>query len=189
MEADKIALTYATSLVELAEEKGAFADVAADMEGIGSVISQDTSLIDVLESPSVKQDAKISMIDKIFKGQVHEITLNFLKVLVGNRRQGWLPAIVRVLGDAAIQKGGQSKVEVSYAKESPGEIKTSLVSSIEKKLGTKVLLQETHDPSLIGGMVIKFGDIQIDASIKRQLNQLKAEMSDLKLQPSDYISE
>jgi len=109
----------------------------------------------------------------IRKLNLSDMTASFLKLLVDKKRIGVLSDIVvcyRQLMDETLKK---VRVNVRTAFPLSDELKSTIISSLEKAMGKKVDMAIEEDASLIGGVVIGVGDTLYDCSIKNQLNNMR----------------
>ncbi len=84
---------------------------------------------------------------------------------------------------------GSAEIKITTARELSNDELNNIIADLSKKLGKQVFVQKSVDPSLIGGIVIQYGDNIIDGSVVRQLKQYKEMMSniDLKIGVTDPI--
>ncbi len=174
----RIATRYAKSLLDLAVERGEVEAVQADMQLLAQAV-QNRDLYLLLKSPIVSAQKKLSVLRAVFDGKVGTLTLNYLQLLVGKKREAFLPEIIR---EFIHQYNGLKGItEVQVVSAAPLSEETLLI--IRQKiaasgLATKDLDITTRvDPALIGGFIVTFDDKRYDASIASRLAELKADFS------------
>jgi len=181
MDYNKVAVRYAKSLYLLAEEKQITEAVKADVILIDSVIKQVPEFVNAIESPIVKASVKNNIIEKIFKSNVNEYTYKFLQLLVTNSREIFLPAIVRNFMDIYRKKQGITKSIVKSVYPLEESTKNKIIKFIESNFKTKVELEEQVDESLIGGVILRINDLQLDMSVAGKLERIEREFKNISI--------
>ena len=95
-----------------------------------------------------------------------------INLLVQNDRLSALPDIANQYSDLVAKAKATINAQVRSAMALTEEQKSSLSSALEARLGMKVELEETIDTSLVGGAIIKAGDLVIDGSAKGRIEKL-----------------
>ena len=172
----RAAIRYAKATLSLAVDKKIEADVNKDMELIQSLIKQSDELKAVLESPVVRSADKKAVLSKIMKGET-ELTSNLVNVLIENKRIALLGKVsefyihlYNVLKDKEIAK-------VTTAVPLTDELKQKVLAKVKELTSKDIELKNIVDPSILGGFILRVGDVQYNASIADQLSKLKKEFS------------
>ncbi|MDX5438202.1 MAG: ATP synthase F1 subunit delta [Pontibacter sp.] len=174
----RVASRYAKSLIELAEEKKVLEPVHADMQLFSQTVSQNRNLKLLLENPIIKSDKKLAVINGIFKGKVHELTLAFFNLIARKNREAVLEAVANSFQEQyRVMQGIQTAEVVSAVPLTPA-LRDELGQKLVAQTGKRIELVERVDPSLIGGFVLRVGDKQIDSSVKNSLRKLKNQFKD-----------
>lgn len=172
MKEPRVAQRYAKSLIDLSEEKGCLADSLADMESLIAIGKASKELRLLLASPVVKADKKISIFNSIFGGKLSDLSLKFITILTKKRRE----VLLMEIAHAFISQYRNIKNIVSAEIRSAVALDESVRKQIIEKLtgnASSVELAETVDPELIGGFVVRVGDLQVDASVANDIRDLK----------------
>ncbi len=174
----RLANRYAKSLIDLSVEKGNLDIVCADMKYLQSACKTSKELVVLLQSPVVTSDKKNKILEAITAGKVSDITSLFIKLLVKKGREFELPEIVSSFIDQYNTIKGIHKVKLTTAVELSEDLKKSIAEKAAKeaKLGI-VELESKVDASLIGGFVLEFNNNLVDASISRDLRDIKKQFS------------
>ncbi|NOY95207.1 MAG: ATP synthase F1 subunit delta [Chlorobi bacterium] len=173
MDESLITVRYAKAFFSLAKEKQLLEPLKSDIEAIASVCNKSVEFNLLLESPIVKASKKTNIISIIFKGHIHELTLRFLALVTENKRETHIPGICRNF--LALYRKGQgikSATVTTASKISSATLK-KIQAVMEKEFNTKIELTEKVNPSLIGGMILRVDDKQLDASVATQLKKIK----------------
>jgi F-type H+-transporting ATPase subunit delta len=134
----------------------------------------DTDLEDSLTNPLYPMDVR----EKVMEGVVASIGVdknmaNFLNLLVEKKRADVLPDIADEFKIMVDEEKNVSHGTVVSAVELSSELQAKVQATLEKITGKKVELTASVDPSIIGGIIAKVGDLELNGSIKTQLASLK----------------
>ncbi len=168
---------YAQALIESAmssEHPPSLVDsVASDLETINETIHSNPDLKHALDHPSYSGSKKKALLKEIFMGQVQELTLRLLDLLVDRLRLDLLPAIEI----AYIQLLNEKRNTVTAQLVSSEPLSDSNLADIKARLneylGKNLSLETIIDPSLIAGFILRIGDQVIDGSLKGRLNNIE----------------
>jgi len=179
MAESRVASRYVKSLLALAVEQGAVEVVHQDMQLFDKVCRTNRPFAMMLQSPIIKHDKKKDILEAIFKGKVHKLTLAILEMLTDKNREPLLPAIAHEFHNAYNEHKGIEKATVTTTIAVDAKLKGE-IEAIVKKLSSKkqVELIEKIDKDLIGGFILNVGDRQIDASVKNKLKSLRVKFSE-----------
>ncbi len=124
-------------------------------------------------SPRISEEEKDALIDRIFKGKVDKVLLNFMKVLARRRRLGSLRVIQAAVSEMRDEQLGRLRVKVSSAQPLTDAQKKDIVANLKSKFGKEVVLIEKVDAQLLGGIVLRIGDRVYDGSVQGKLQTLR----------------
>lgn len=174
----RLANRYAKSLLDLAVEKGQLEAVYADMKYLQAVCKASRDFVTLLRSPIISADQKNSIITAVTTGKVSDLTAAFNTLLVKKNRESDLPEIAGAFVDLYNEMKGIHKVKLTTAVPVSDEVKQSIEAKVKaaQHLGT-VELETVTDESLIGGFVLEFNNKLVDASIARDLRDVKKQFS------------
>ena len=175
----RVASRYVKSLLGLAVEQGAVDAVHADMQMISKAGQTNRDFLLMLKSPIVRHEKKKEVLNKLFTGRVHPLTMAIIEILTRKNREPLLPSIAAEFHNAFNDYKGIGKASIVSAFELDASLKSQLEAMV-KKLSNKsqVELDQKVDKDLIGGFILNVGDRQIDASIKSKLKSLKNKFSE-----------
>ncbi len=170
-----IARPYAKAAFAYAREGHA---LVAWSEGLGAaaVIMADPRVVNFTKSPGRAASAVTLMIE-VAGERLNAGMQNFLRVLAENRRLGLLPEIAAQF--AALRAGIENTVEVHVCSAVPlNAVQTDkLQQALAARLKRGVRMQTSVDSTLIGGAVIRAGDLVIDGSLKGRLERLATDLA------------
>lgn len=168
-----VARSYAEALFEAARGSGnerAFADA---FEAIEKLLRSDPRVVTFLATPKISAAAKKQVLRTTLRDVVPQRFLNFLMVVLDQRRQRILPEMgdaYRLLLDEHL---GQLHVRVTLAHEPNERTEEEIVSELSRILGRRVVPSIEVDPAILGGIVVRYGDRILDASLRRRLVNLR----------------
>jgi len=174
MQNPRLANRYAKSLVDLATEKNQLEVVYADMKYMQAVCAGNKDFVSLLKSPIIKADKKANIINAVTAGKVSEITQLFNQLLVTKGRESELPEIVEALIEQYNAIKGIHIVTLTTATEVSDAVKISIENKVKAAQGIGTIELHTKvNEDLIGGFVLEFNNNLVDASIARDLRDVK----------------
>jgi F-type H+-transporting ATPase subunit delta len=175
----RVASRYVKSLLDLAVEQGALEDVHRDMQLFAKVCESNRDFALMLKSPVIRHDKKKDILDRLFKGKVHKLTMAIFNIITSKNREPLLPAIAKEFHNAYNNYKNIGKASITSAVALDEKLRKEILQIVQKISERKeVELTEKVDPSLIGGFVLNVGDKQIDASIKNKIRSLKVKFAE-----------
>src|SRR5688500_1511349 len=99
-----VAGRYANSLMELAQDKNKMDAVRSDMQLISQVCAENREFILFINSPIIKTDKKIAVLEDIFKGKISDLTMSFLILMTKKQRESYLKDIASAFEESYKQK-------------------------------------------------------------------------------------
>ena len=173
MNQSKISVRYAKALFELAKEKQLTEAIKKDMVFIHLIAKSVDDFQFLIESPIIKSKKKQEIFKLMFGKTVQKITLDFLFLILKNRREAYIVDIARnVLDLARKDLGIKSANFVSAIEISPKAVE-EIKQITEEVFNTKIDLVLDVQPKLIGGFVLRVEDQYFDASISSKLKFVK----------------
>ena len=173
MKATRLSSRYAKSLLSLVVEQNKLEDTLSDMKHIENVCSENKDLSLLLKSPIVKTDKKISILSEIFSKSVSDVTMSFIHIITSKKREMYLEGIAESFISLYKVHNNIETVTLTTAVPIDENTKSEILSYIKKNGKTDVELTEIIDEDILGGMIVKMGDKQLDASVIRDIKELK----------------
>ena len=133
-------------------------------------------MIDFLVSPVVKGEIKFSSLNEIF-ASVQKETKGLFQLLLVNKRFELLNTIALQFTELYDELNGVEVAKVTTAFPITADLEAKVLAKIATFSDKKITLQNTVDPSIIGGFVLRMGDKQYNASVANRLQNLKREFS------------
>jgi len=170
-----LAKRYAKAIFSLGKEQGKVEAYADSLNAI-AVLYKNTELEveDALTNPLYPVEARQKVMAKIAESvDADTLSTSFLNLLIEKKRVDVLPEIATALQEMLVREENISHGSVISAIELDSKLLEEIQATLEKITGNKVILETQVDPSIIGGIVAKVGDLVLDGSIRTQLNGLK----------------
>ena len=177
MKAIKLSNRYAKSLADIALKNNAMDATLQDMKLVLEACKSISELRQLLRSPIIKTKKKIKIIQEIFSSRISITTLNFIEMITVKKREAFLQTIAESFIVIYKRINQIETVTVTSVNPLEQDYKERLIAEVKKTGCKKVELIEKTSSDLIGGVIIKYGDKQIDASIKNKINRLKKTLS------------
>ncbi|WP_111683160.1 ATP synthase F1 subunit delta [Winogradskyella tangerina] len=176
MAESRAAIRYAKAVLSLASDNKVAEVVNTDMKQIVSVIAENSDLGAMLQSPVIRSSDKKAVLTSVFSG-VNAATSSLIDTLIANKR-------IALLGDVAskyIQLYDQLRdtqvAKVTSAAPLTEALEKKILAKVKELTGKTTEIENTVDESILGGFILRVGDLQYDASIANKLNKLKREFT------------
>ena len=169
----KVSNRYARSLFLLSHERGIEEAVYNDMKLIDSVCLSNRDFILMLRSPIIKADKKQQILKAIFGDKINLLTAEFLFILARKRRENYIGAIAHSYIDLYLANKGIRRALLLTAYPIDEEMRKIAHELVFDNYGTRIELKEEVDPALIGGYIIRVGDMQADTSLSTKIRRLR----------------
>lgn len=175
----KVASRYAKSLIDFGKEQNALEVLIKDMTLIKVICNENPDFISLLKSPVIRGDKKRTIIKEVFYNSFNsEITKAFIEIIVRKKRESILYAIA-VSFISLYKKHHNIKIaKVTTAVALSAEQKQNIIAQINKTEKATIELEEIVNKDIIGGLILRIEDIQLDESIRRKLLNLEMEFDD-----------
>lgn len=169
----RLASRYAKSLVDLAVEKGQLEAIQADMQVLKQIMKGNPDVVNLLKSPIIKPDKKQKILTAILEGKVGEITAIFINLLVSKGRESNLPEITTEFGKQYNVIRNISRVKITTAVPLDDSTLQVIKQKVENGTDKQIVLETAVEEDLIGGFVLETEDKLYDASILRDLRDIR----------------
>ncbi|MGH2859452.1 MAG: ATP synthase F1 subunit delta [Solirubrobacteraceae bacterium] len=173
---EEIAQVYARALFEVASEKDALDEIHAQLCEFADAMHEHRQLAMFLFSPYFSAAEKKDGLDRAVT-DAHPAFHNFLEALVERHR---MPAIFRIRADFEALWDDARKllpVQITSAVKLDDETVAHLGERIGKQTDRQVQVSTEVDPDILGGVVLRVGNVILDASIKNRLEQLRKQVA------------
>jgi len=168
---------YASALFDLARDQRQIDSVGRSLDALQQALVDSKDFGELVTSPLVsREQAGEALAALAPQLSLDPITTNFVGVLARNGRKGQLPAVIRAFRRLAAEHRGETTAEIVTARPLNDDQVSQLKQQLRSRAGRDVTLDMSVDPAILGGIVVKLGSQQIDASIRTKLNRLASAM-------------
>lgn len=171
-EISKFARPYAKAAFEYANQHNQLALWSQMLGVLAAIVSQDI-MRKFLQNPAYSTDQHADICITLAGDQLDEQGQNFVKELAENRKLQALPTVLKLYQEFMQTKAQTIEAKVTSVIPLTEAFQQQLCKTLAQKLGRQVSLDCEIDPDLIGGMVVRAGDVVIDNSVARQLSRLQ----------------
>ena len=168
---------YASALFDLARDQRQIESVGKSLDARDQALLDSGDFGEVVTSPLVSREAAGKAFAAIAPQlKLDPLTTNFIGVLARNGRKNELRNVIRAFRRLAAEHRGETTAEVVTARPLNDDQLAQLRQQLRTRAGRDVAIDAAVDPSILGGIVVKLGSQQIDASIRTKLNRLAQAM-------------
>ena len=172
----RAAIRYAKAVLSLATDQKAKDSVNKDMKQIVKTIAESDDLREMLQNPLVRSSVKKSVLNQVFKN-TNAITGNLVNTLIANKRIALLEDVASKYNQLYDTLIGTEIAKVTTAVPLTDALKVKVLAKVKELTGKEVEVVNIIDESILGGFILRVGDIQYNASIANKLNKLKREFT------------
>ena len=170
-----VARPYAVAIWRHAEAEGK-TDLWSDMLNFMADIVSDKTMASIVADPRVGEIRLADLMLDICGGRLNDTAESFVRLLVQNGKLALMPEIATVYAELRSEAGGAIDARLISAYPVNAKFEQAIAAAMEKKLDREVNFITEEDKSLLGGVIIRAGDMVIDASIKGQIESLANEL-------------
>ncbi len=178
MAADKATISrpYAKAAFEDARANGRLEEWSRGL-GIAAHVVRDRRVARLLDNPRVTPEELAQLVSSIAGPQLGDVGRNFVLMLAQNHRLAYLPEISAMFNELKDQVEGVADVTVTSAAPLDESQRHRLREALARRLKRQVRLHCHTDPGLIGGAVLRAGDLVIDGSLRARLERMAYELT------------
>jgi F-type H+-transporting ATPase subunit delta len=177
----QVARVYATALFQAATDAGTLDETRGDLHAFAGALADTASLADAIFNPQIEQAAKRRVLNELTRGG-DKLATNTLAILLDKGRISTLPAVIDEVDRMSAEASSLVDLELTTAVPVDPDMEQRIVARVETATKRSVRLHKTVDPDVIGGLVLRIGDVIIDGSVRSRIRQLhkKLELADVR---------
>jgi len=176
MSGSRAAIRYAKAVLSLATDQKSAEVVNSDMKSITNAIAESEDLNQMLQSPVVRSSDKKAVLLAVFK-DANVATTNLFDTLITNKRLALLNEVASSYVHLYDELRGSQVATVTTAIPLTEDLKTKVLAKVKELTGKDAEVENIIDESILGGFILRVGDIQYNASISNKLDKLKREFT------------
>ncbi len=169
----RLATRYAKSLLDLSIEQDQLEAVYADMKLLKGINKSNPDFVALLRSPIITADKKDKILDAVIGKNISQISMLFIRLLTTKKRESNLPEIVTAFLEQYNKLKNIQTVKLTTATPISDELKNSIIARVKSADSSAIEIETAVKEELIGGFKLEIGGTLIDASILRDLNDIK----------------
>lgn len=170
------AASFGKALFQLAAENGNDTQVFSELKLVCEVFAKNRSYITLLDTPAVPTAEKLTLLREAF-GSCDPMLINFLCILCEKRAAYCLPACAAAYGKCYDEAHGIVRATAITAVPLQERQRTALREKLETLTGKTIVLTNRTDRSLLGGITLRYGGVQLDDSIRSRLEHFRRSLS------------
>jgi F-type H+-transporting ATPase subunit delta len=163
---------YAHALLAAAQKTGATDQIFLDAEAVRR-LGRNTRAGQLIENPRIPKEEKHRFIDRVFRGRIELLLLNFIHVMLENNRIENLSETLRLALTLVEEGRGIIPATVTTATALTNEQRAQMQTALEQQLGLRFDIRFRVDPNVLGGVMFKYRDRLLDGSIRFDLQKLR----------------
>ncbi|MDQ2826398.1 MAG: ATP synthase F1 subunit delta [Actinomycetota bacterium] len=165
--------SYATALFEVARAEGVLPKVEEELFNLSHVLAGNDELRSTLTDGTIPAERRVAIVEDLLGGRATPVTTGLVSFVVGAGRARDLPAIISSLVERAAADRQHAVAEVRSAVPLDQDQQRRLAKALSTNLGKEVEVKVFVDPSVLGGISARVGDVVIDGTVRHRLDQLK----------------
>lgn len=172
-----IAGRYAEALFQVGEETNSTTNLYEELNAVVEILKSNKDFYSILKSPLVVKGEKKKLLENVFVGQISSTLYNFLKIMIDKDRVSAIEAIQKSFKELLNEKNNIIEgIAITAISMSQEEIK-QLEAKLSSKYNKNVTLQNKVDESVLGGVLVRLGNEEIDGTVKARLANMKNQLS------------
>ena len=171
-----IARNYAEALLALARRAGDLPGWGAMISDVSDALQRDETLRLFLESPRITAEQKNEVLARAFQDRMPTLFVRFLQAVVSHNRQRLIPEIAIQYHDIVDEIENRVHAHVTVAREPDPATQSTIAAGISRAFGKTVVPHFLVRPDILGGVVVRVGDVVMDGSVRNRLRTLRQRM-------------
>ena len=163
---------YAKAIFSLSLDLSSERKVYSDILTCREAISENPDYVRIIDSPALSTAEKLGLIDRAF-GSVCECVLNLLKILAQKRRFHLFKDIATEHEALYLEHAGIVRATAVTAFALSGAQKDKIKARLEAITGKQIILENTIDKEVIGGIMLRYAGVQLDSSLRSRLTEIE----------------
>ena len=186
MRDETVARNYAETLFELASRNEGIQEYGEALGMVAGLLEDDSRFRTFVETPRIDDEAKKDVIRKVFRDKAPKQVINFVLITIDKRRQTLLREISEEYSLLLDDHLGREHVEVTVARPLDDTTANVVSEQLSKMLGRQAIPHIRVKPEILGGLVVRTGDMIYDGSVRRRLEGLRRRLLTVRI-PSEQV--
>jgi F-type H+-transporting ATPase subunit delta len=168
-----VARVYAETLLRTAEREQAVDEVSEGLGRVARAVEESDPFRRFLAGPQIGGEDKRAVVRSAFEDRVHPMVMRFVELLIERRRESLVGEVHQAWRALLDTRANRRSATVTTAIPADPGILDAIRRALEGATGHEIALEERVDPSLLGGLVVRTGDLVMDASLRSRLDGLR----------------
>jgi len=168
---------YAAGFLEVAAAEGALDRVGDELFRIARAIESAPELREAISDPRLPIERKLGIVQDLLGDRVSRLSLGLVSFVLGVGRGGDLTAIADSLAAQTAEQRGRAVAEIRSAVELDEATLDRLAEALGRATGKQIEVRAVVDPSVIGGIVARVGDVVIDGTVRHRLDEIRTQLT------------
>ena len=164
---------YAGALFRLALEANELEKIDGDFLKLTGLLDRHPEISHLVLNSTISRAEKEDFLDKVFQSEISRTLINLVKVLIRKKRFGQIRGIQEHFHKLFEKKRGIREVEVITASPLSPANEAKLKKALQARLKAEIVLTSGTDPSILGGMILRFDGTEMNTSFKNRLSELR----------------
>lgn len=164
---------YANAIFEVASAEGALERVENELFEISNLVQSSDQLRSTLTDQALPAEKRQAIVEDMLKDKASPLTASLVSFVVGAGRARELPEIIGRLVERSATERQRAVAEVRSAIPLDDDQRRRLAEALSRNVGRDVEVKVIVDPSVMGGISARVGDVIIDGTVRHRLEQMK----------------
>lgn len=169
---------YGEGLYALCAEEKLDQTVLEEVQALQKAFRENEAFLHLLGNMTMSKEERVRIVDETFKGQIHEYTLNFLKILVERGAIHAFSECAAAYQESYFRDHQVAVAEVTTANALNEAQRAKLIDKLKKLTGKEIVVKEKIDPSVLGGVLLQMDGKRYDNTVRHRLAAIKQTMTE-----------
>ncbi len=171
----RVANSYAQALYEVAQQREQVYIIKEELDMLCELLRKEPDLMTIFTAPSISiQQCKL-FVNQISEG-LNPTIVAFLDVLNRRRRLWMIPEINEVFCEIDDERNNRLQTTFYAVEEVDKFLKEEIETILQNFFGKELIIEHKIAPEILGGFVVRAGDLMIDASVRSRLQEIKSDL-------------
>jgi F-type H+-transporting ATPase subunit delta len=172
-----IAKRYSKALFSLAQDGGWVGQYGKELDDFVQLLKDNPELADAVQNPLFPEATRKSLFKSVVdRTEMSPVVRSFINLLLEKKRVQHLGEIAEYYHKLIDEHSNVARAQIKAATQLDEQVIQEIAQTLENMTGKRIVVEFEQDPSLIGGVVARIGDLVLDGSVKRQLINFKESM-------------
>ncbi len=171
----RIANSYAQALYDVSEQRNQVYAIKEELEGLCELLRNEPDLLTIFNAPSITVRECKLFVNQISEGCTPTLVA-FLDILNVRRRLGLIPEITEIFNDIDDERNNRLRTKLYTVDEIDKFLMEEIETVLNEFFKKELIIEHRIEPELLGGFIVRAGDLMIDASVRSRLQEIKSDL-------------